>query len=470
MELFGMKFREYIECQGYSIRQFAKDANFDRSWLTNILNNKKKLPETAFSQLVNNNYFSDEQVNKLKYIYYSATFTENEFEHIEYIIKKFENPFKLKKYMPENVPDKKTSAVVGFNNVLSLLYGLFYNENIYYYVYSNIPAAMEEHLSIIYHFLKQRGTNDYKHILYLDHGVSTKNLNSYFMLINFAKIGYKMSILKNVNTNQIETLSNFPYYILLNNKMIMFDSRFESAIYIDNPIEINLYQKGFAKIYDNTEQIITYYDNPLDYNYAGHCYYKTALNHKTISNDYTLASLLTDDIYNSNINHNFPNTNYLISSLKSYYNVSESNKNTHYITVNALNNFVKNGRIAQFPESYFASLSVRQRIDMLTMQKEAAVKKKYNIKLINPTKLRYSSHTFDSDSENMLNVSGFCDNEINAESFLGNFSVLIKDKSIVRDFSNTFDFIKKNNYIYSDEYYINYIDDCIKELERKILY
>lgn len=211
-------------------------------------------------------------MNKLKYIYYSATFTKTEFEHIEYIITKFENPLKLKNNMPENVPDKKTSAIAGFNNVLSLLYGLFYNENIY------------------------------------------------------------------------------------------------------------------------------------------------------------------------------------------------------YITVSALNNFVKNGRIAQFPESYFDSLSVRQRIDMLTMQKEAAVKKKYNIKLINPTKLRYSSHTFDSDSENILNVSGFCDSEINADSFLGNFSVLIKDKSIVRDFSNTFDFIQKNNYIYSDEYYINYIDDCIKELERKILY
>ena len=43
----------------------------------------------------------------------------------------------------------------------------------------------------------------------------------------------------------------------------------------------------------------------------------------------------------------------------------------------------------------------------------------------------------------MLNVSGFCDSEMNADSFLGNFSVLIKDKSVLKDFSNTFDFIKK---------------------------
>ncbi|MCI8308562.1 MAG: hypothetical protein HFH14_11000 [Lachnospiraceae bacterium] len=470
MELFGIKFREYIECQGYSVRQFAKDANFDRSWLTNILNNKKKLPETAFSQLVNNNYFSDEQINKLKYIYYSATFTETEFEHIEYIIKKFASPIILKKYIPENIPDKNTSAVIGFNNVLCMLYGLFYSEKKYYYVYSNIPASMEEHLSIIYYFLKQRGTGDYKHILYLDHGVSTNNLNSYFMLIYFAGIGYKMSILKNVNTTQIETLSNFPYYVMVNNKMIMFDSRFESAIYIDNDVEINLYQKGFSKIYDNTEQILSYYDNPADYNNARHHYNKVTLNHKIISNDYNLALLLTDDIYKSNINHSFPNTNYLISALKSYYNVSESNRNTHYITVNALSHFVKNGRIAQFPESYFDSLSVRQRIDMLNIQKKAAAQKKYNIKLINPTRLRYSSYTFDSDCENMLNVSGFCDSEVNSDSFLGNFSVLIKDKSVLRDFSNTFDFINKNNYIYSDEYYMNYIDGCIKELESRLLY
>lgn len=469
MELFGLKFREYIECQGYSIRQFAKETGFDRCWLTNILNNKKKLPESSFSQLINNNYFSEEQINKLKYIYYSATYTEKEFEHIEYILKTFKTPETNINYYPECFSYNDSSAVIGYKNVLSLLYNFFYNENKYYYIYSNIPASKTEPVSIIYNFLKQRGTDDYRHILYLDHGVSTHNLCSYFLLINFAQIGYKVSLLKNVNTTQMETLDSFPYYIIINNKMILFDSYFESAFYIDDSIKINLYQKAFQKIYVKSEQITKFFNNPIDYINTHRHYNSAVTSHEIISCEYNLAPILTEDLYNSNINRNFPNRKYIISTLNSYYSLPETNTDTLFLTVNALSNFMDSGRIAQFPESYFDSLSINQRISMLSKQKEAAVLKRCNIKLINPTKLDYSTYTFDSDNKNLLNVTGSCDSTVSTNKFLGNYSVLIEDKSVIKDFCNTLDFIR-NNYIYSDEYYIRYLDNCINELKSRIIY
>lgn len=470
MELFGIKFREYIECQGYSIRQYAKDAGFDRSWLTNILNNKKKLPETSFSQLVNNNYFSDEQINRLRYIYYSATFTETEFEHIEYILKRFENPTNFSAYYPETLPEECTSAVIGYGNVLSLLYRIFFDEKQYFYIYTNIPASKAEHLSVIYQFLRQKGTKDYKHILYLDHGISTHNLNSYFALFNFAQIGYKISLLNNVNTVQMEMLESFPYYIMINNKMLLFNSDFESALYIDDSEKIKLYQKNFSKIYENAEQVVRYYDNPIDYINIQRHYAGSITAHESISNSYSLASLLTDDMYENSINHNLPNTQNIISALSSYYSIAKNYNSAHYITVKALMDFVKTGRIAQFPESYFEPLSVRQRIEILDIQKKTIINKQFDLKLINPTKLKYSAWTFDSDKDSLLSVNGFCDTIKDANNFLGSFSVLINDSFILKDFSNVFRFITKNNYVYSDEYYIHYIDDCINELKNRILY
>lgn len=470
MELFGVKFREYIECQGYSIRQYAKDSGFDRSWLTNILNNKKKLPETSFSKLVNNKFFTNEQINRLKYIYYSSTFTETEFNHIEYILKKFEKPTNFSDYLPKPLSGESTSAVIGYGNVLSLLHRSFFCEKILYYVYTNIPASRTKHLSIIYYFLKTKGTKDYKHILYLDHGTSTHNLNSYFTLFSFAQIGYKISLLSNVNTLQTDTLENFPYYIMINNKMISFNSDFESALYIDDPDIIKLYQKNFSKIYENSKQVVMYYDNPVDYINTQKYYAGSFTAHESISDSYSLASLLTEDLYENCINKNIPNIQYIISILSSYYSMKRHYNSTYYLTVRALRDFVNTGKIAQFPESYFYPLSVKQRIEVLDIQKNAVINNQFDLKLINPTKLKYSAWTFDSDKDSLLSVNGFCDTMNDANNFMGSFSVLINDSFVLRDFSNVFRFLTKNDYIYPDEYCIQYIDDCINELKSKIIY
>ena len=62
MENFGSLLKDYIQAQGFSIYQIAKDTGIERSFLQNVLSGRKKLPQKRFDSIVNLSYFTTAQV------------------------------------------------------------------------------------------------------------------------------------------------------------------------------------------------------------------------------------------------------------------------------------------------------------------------------------------------------------------------------------------------------------------------
>lgn len=84
---FGKLLKEYIQKQNLTIYQLAKETGIDRSFLQGVLNGKRKLPKKRFSDIVNSNYFTVNQVHDLCEQYFLERFGKDKVERFECIEK-----------------------------------------------------------------------------------------------------------------------------------------------------------------------------------------------------------------------------------------------------------------------------------------------------------------------------------------------------------------------------------------------
>lgn len=65
METFGELLKTYIQSQRLTAYGIAKDTGIDRSFLQGVFKGSKKMPEKRFSDIVNQQFFTAEQVSNL---------------------------------------------------------------------------------------------------------------------------------------------------------------------------------------------------------------------------------------------------------------------------------------------------------------------------------------------------------------------------------------------------------------------
>lgn len=465
METFGEKLKQCIEEKGYSIRQFALECDFDRPWLTNIINNKKNMPASRFEKIIDTGIFDAEQINKLRYIYYSKDYSEAEFERIKFIINHFGKTKKRDDCIKPINFEKGKSTYFGSINVQSVLYYILEQEEKLYYIYTNVPASSDKIIDIIYHFIKDNKVKDYKHIMFTDNGVTTNNLNTYFTVCDFAEIGYDISLLNSININQLEQYNFFPYYFIVNNKILLFDSEFNNVNISVDMQKIAIYQQKFIDLYNKATKVTYKFNDAIDFMKLIDVTQNNNL-HMSIADALCVTPALDYDILKANANPMLPNKEPFIKAVLNHYNQDYSNF-TQFITTSGIIDFAKNGIIHEIPEDYLLPVDIKSRIQLL---KQIINKIKneefYKIFLLNPTKIKYNFCDIQLNSDGLITICGYKSNcKSSKSSFCGEWSCLINNKNIYNDFLNTKDFLINNQYIYNSDYAVSFIGKIISELE-----
>ena len=138
--------------------------------------------------------------------------------------------------------------------------------------------------------------------------------------------------------------------------------------------------------------------------------------------------------------------------------------------MDSLNHFASSGRIHEIPQKYLLPINVEGRIKILKKIKaNFECKEHFESLMFNPVKLKYNSYDMQIERNGTVNVCGFLfGNEDKAESFVGEWFCLIKNREFYNDLLNLKDYLIENSYIYNNDFAETYVENIIKELEAQV--
>ena len=468
MENFNNTLRDYIKESGYSITKFAEKCNIDRAWLSNVLSGRKQLSSSKFDNIIESNIFDSNQIDTLKTLYNKKEFTEEEIEKIEYILSRVSRKNRRNECIIPVQIDKEKRMHFGKLKVLSHLYDLLENSDEYSLVYTNIPSASEEAIDILHHFLSLEcnKNKDYRHIFFTNDGSDTRNLNTYFTICDFAELGFSnMVVIKNINLTSMETNDFFPYYLLTDKKMILFDSYFNNAIITVDENIVNIYLQKFMKLFDKGEKTVVQFENGIELMRTLSTMHDST-SELSFTPDFCITPLLDYDILSSNAAPNLPNKELLIQAVLNHYNMDYS-KFYNFITMESLDRFVKDGTIYEIPRTYLKPINLDGRIKLLKKIKDnIETAKYYKSYIFNPTKLEYNSFDIQMEKIGAVGICGIRQNHKgDDDSFMGEWLCTVSDSNIYSDFLKFKEYVVLTSVVYSDEFSSQYVGNLIKELE-----
>ena len=84
--------------------------------------------------------------------------------------------------------------------------------------------------------------------------MSIHNISTYFTICDFAELGYTdFSVIKDVELSSLNTNDFFPYFILTDKKIMLFDAEFNNAIVSFDDKIINVHTRKFMALYEKGE-------------------------------------------------------------------------------------------------------------------------------------------------------------------------------------------------------------------------
>lgn len=261
--------------------------------------------------------------------------------------------------------------------------------------------------------------------------------------------------------NFLNNFSFFPYYLIVNNKMLLFDSKFNNVTICNDMQKIAVYQQKFTDLYEISKNIVKRFTNAVDL-MRNTAILSLQTPKLSITEHFYTAPLLDFEILNNNANPMLPNKEQLVQAVINHYNNFSDFQ--CFLTTKGITAFCKNGIIKEIPQSYLNPLNIHDRIKLLEKLlkniKDADI---YKTALINSAKLNYCSYDIQIEKNGTIAIYGTNCTK-NENSFTGEWIIEIDDKAAVYDFKNVFEFIQNNGYIHTKNYTINFIENHIKEL------
>jgi len=368
---FGEVLREYISKNGYSINEFAGKCKIDRAWLSNVLSGRKELSEAKFDNILKSKLLSESQNENLIALYRLKDFSSDQVERMEYIIEHLSRKIRRNDSIAPIKYDENRRMYLGKANLLSVLYRIIENKDELSFIYTNIPTEAEESLDVLYDFLKHDDYKkiDYKHIFLTDNGVSIHNISTYFTICDFAELGYTdFSVIKDVELSSLNTNDFFPYFILTDKKIMLFDAEFNNAIVSFDDKIINVHTRKFMALYEKGENPVTSFSNAVDLMRTLTSMHDSS-SELSFTPDFCVTPCLDYDILNKNAAPNLPDKELLIRAVLNHYNIDYSHF-SNFVTIESINRFAKDGIIYEIPRDYLLPVDVESRIKLLKSVKD----------------------------------------------------------------------------------------------------
>lgn len=353
---FGKLLKEYIKKQDLTIYQLAKETGIDRSFLQGVLNGTRKLPKKRFSDIVNSNYFTVNQIHKLCEQYFFERFGAEKVQRFEYIEKGMKGKYKDELNISCDITPieikKETSFYSGKKEVLAVIYTILNKENTDTFT-SNFDFADTEINRIIYAACKNGKIKDFFHYVTFDKTGSIRNIEIIFNALHYGEIGFITHIRSEYSANFI-----MPYFILTNHYFIMYDDTAENAVLFSTALIDAFLSQKINKIKDECRQFVFVTNDVFEYlNIIDTWTAKSASKVLASIDNQMCPTFITPEIIEAIATSAVKNIPAVTRQLTAHYdlvmgNGTEHNKINQLIdTYQAVSDFVKNGLLAGFPRT-----------------------------------------------------------------------------------------------------------------------
>lgn len=351
---FGKLLKEYIKKQDITIYQLAKDSKIDRSFLQGVLNSTRKLPLKRFSDIVNTDYFTEQQVHNLCENYFTERFGNEKLKRFEYLEKALTGKIKeeLESQCTAEIIElkKETSFYSGKKEVSNVINTVLNSGKIKNFI-SNFDFDNEIVNKIVYNCCKQNKISNFFHFVNFDKQSSVKNLQIIFNSIHYAQLGYITYSYKKYTADSL-----MPYFIIADNHFLVFDETGENCFIINAELMAAFLSEKISKIKKGCQPVVIVSENAFEYmNLATTLSVGSSSKYVAGIDNQMCPTFITPQIMETIATPMVKNIPSIFSQLSAHYELNNSQHagqalvSSLTITYDVLDNFVKNGILECFP-------------------------------------------------------------------------------------------------------------------------
>lgn len=462
MQTFGELLKDYIKKQKLTVYQLSKDTGIDRSFLQGVLSNKRKLPQKRFTDIINTSFFTANQIHDLCNIYYTEKFGEDKMKRINYINSGFTG--NIKKGLDQKIDLKPIRIEIntfysGKNEILSVISQILNNDKTHDF-YSNFSFSHKEINNIVYRACKEGKIQSFFHYVSENDGTDCKNIEILFNSLHYAEKGYYTYI---YSPNTFSSL--FPYFILTDEYLLQFDNNADNAYLINADIIGTFVIENLKHIKQIAKKNVIITENAFDLmnQMQIHACFDNLYNTSCFDNTF-VASYITREIIQEIATPVIKNYNIdrVINQLSSHYKfmLGKANIQNQIFTYQAIDNFIKTGRIDNFPEEYAYPVPKNMRKPML----EAIIKNSCHFQMTNPQFFN-TSYSIAFQINNNTLLFNTCDDISSQGAYLGKVMYSTENEIIVNDFIDYLNYISTCEKTYSIKASKNLLQNLICGLE-----
>lgn len=464
---FGKLLKEQIKSQNLTVYQLAKETGIDRSFLQGVLNGTRKLPKKRFSDIVNSNYFTENQIHKLCEQYFLERFGKEKIDRFEYLEKGATG--KIKEELIIEYPGrlielkKEASFYSGKKEVLDVINTLLNKERINQFI-SNFDFSNNEINRIVYNSCRKGKIKEFFHFVNVDEFSSIRNIQIIFNSLHYAEIGYLTHSYKKYSVNSL-----MPYFIIADNYFLTFDETAENAVLLDTDLMTLFLKKKINDIKKECRPLIIITDNAFEYMRTVNTITVSSLSSIMAGFDNQICpTFITPEIIEAIATPKVKNIPSIVQQLTSHYSLiigksdQQSLLNFLVVTYDAIKDFVENGYIGGFPKSLANPVPKGMRSHFL----KSLINKNNLEKLVitNPNMYK-SSYDLNYQINNNYLVIASSRGLNDPNDYNGRITYYTDSKVIADDFKDYLDYLAMSEKTYSQEVSKNIVEAFIKQLE-----
>lgn len=478
----GKVIKEILYEINMSRTSFAKSLNVSKSYLLAVINQQKPCSENLFNKIMQCASIPDKSRSRLMDEFFSNKYGADSYKNLKYLISEINNLDRdTKKAYP--VRYNVVSTLVSENNPLIVnncdelieIIHWFLLKNINsedFCFYTNYAFDQTDLNDFLFYFFNENGTKnnfgkDFIHVNQINQFTDKKVIHTIFETVRFASIGLNTYY---INSDMSLDFLLFPYYIIMNNCVIIFnyDCR-QNIVYTDSSV-VDYYKEVFFYEKNSLKPIVSTYKDGLD------MMTKLDANPKIMDICYSFAGMfcgesLTRDVINEIAAKDLPNRDMLIKQLIHHYTFPSLKI---FYTIDALKNFADTGEI-NYADKYAIPCppQIRKTVLQNLLTDTAENGNQRNFLLLNNNLINIPDNMDITLYDSTLVIGGCYkyDSEVDSSSESGlplYFSFSYDSLSLVNTFLNLFDFFEKAGYVYGDSHKKRMIDDLILKISPQV--
>lgn len=428
---------------------------------------RENCQKKRFSDIVNSNYFTENQIHKLCDQYFLERFGKEKINRFEYLEKGATGKIREElcvEYSAELIELKKEPSFYSSKKEVLNIINTLLNEGEINHFVSNFDFSNNEINRMVYNSCKKGKIKDFFHFVNVDEFSSIRNIQIIFNSLHYAEIGYLTHSYKKHSVNSL-----MPYFIITDNYFLTFDETAESAVLLDTDLMTLFLKKKINDIKKECRQLIIITDNAFEYMRTVSTITVKSLSSIIAGFDNQICpTFITPEIIEAIATPAVKNVPSIIQQLISHYSLIIGNKNQRsllnflVVTYDAIEDFVKNGCIGGFPKSLANPVPKEMRSHFL----KALVDKNNLEKLIitNPNMFR-SSYDLNYQINNNYLVIASSRGLDDPDDYNGRITYYTDSEVIANDFKDYLDYLAMSEKTYSQEVSKNIIEAFIKQIE-----